>query len=146
LASASFRSSGKNSDNILYHTLSFEEASMTLRGLIIIGIAVCLATIFVSSGWGQSQPKRSPDSTYYDVSVPVAPEGAMEVSAEFKKYLDTLESTVQRMAMKEIVADLDRESYPQLLALQLNLTVERDVCQLLACRDIPTDVVRSYIP
>jgi hypothetical protein len=98
---------------------------MTLRGLII-GIAVCLATIFV--GLHYWWPK------FFG-------EGAVEVSESFQKPLNAIKSIAQRSAMKEIVAVLDQKSYRQLLDLQL----APDVCQDIACQDVPPEVVRRYV-
>jgi hypothetical protein len=116
---------------------------MTLRGLII-AVAVCFpAAIFVSSGWGRSQPPRQNPgytdygSSYYDTSTPLRE----DYNEGIKKSLERLTSETERLAIGQILAELDKKSYREILALKL----APDVCQELACRAVSSTTVRHYV-
>jgi hypothetical protein len=100
---------------------------MTLRG-IIIGIAVCLpAMVFALTPEDWQKLKADNPIDFY--------------TQEIMKSLERLKSETERLAITQIIAELDKKSYRDILGLKL----APDVCQEIACRDVSPDTVRRYV-
>jgi hypothetical protein len=134
---------------------------MMLRGLII-GIAVWLpATVFTSASWGQNQPlqnrrgldaqeKGEAASILHKFSDINTQQGSSNSARDFSgdyypqeitKSVERFHSEAERLAIKDILAELDKKSNREILGLKL----APDVCQEIACLGISPDTVRRYV-
>ncbi|MGH6848398.1 MAG: hypothetical protein ACREC0_13475 [Methylocella sp.] len=118
---------------------------MTLRGLIF-GIAVwLLAAVFIDSGWAQSQssPKSAGSDPGFNVGFDSGPsynDPGFASSEAIKKSLERVESESERLAIEQIITELDKKSNRDLLTLKL----ASHICQDIDCRDVSPDMVRRY--
>ena len=138
---------------------------MTLRG-IMFGVAVWVpAVVFTSAGWSQSQSdvlqnrrgleSRGDQKLSSDVGIPKKRFGSSTASSgssatdtfedyypeEFNKSLEHFHSGAERLAIKDILADLDKKSNREILSLKL----APDICQEIACQGVSPDTVRRYV-
>jgi hypothetical protein len=140
---------------------------MTLRG-IIFGVAVWVpAAVFTSAGWSQSQSdvlqnrrafesranqKLSSDDWAQNAqnkrfgSSAASGGGSTDTfpdyyPEEINKSIEHFHSGAEQLAIKEILADLDKKSSREILSLKL----APDVCQEIACQGVLRDTVRRYV-
>jgi len=105
---------------------------MTLRRLII-GIAAWVpAALFSSTSWGDSFSGAK-----------LAAEALQELSSSqtFTKSVERLKSEKERLAIKQILTELDNKSNRELLALRLT----PEICEELDCRGASPNTVRRYV-
>jgi hypothetical protein len=132
-----------------------QEVFVLLRGLII-GIAVSLsATVFTNVSWSQSQSsvlqkRRGIDaqekgqaglSPFAKILAGDTPFDIPDYDQEISKSLERLNSETERLAIKDILAELDQKSNREILALKL----APDVCQEIACRGVSPDTAHRYV-
>jgi hypothetical protein len=71
----------------------------------------------------------------FDYSEPI------DYSQPIAKSLERLQSETERTALTEILGELDKKTYSEIVTLKLS----PDVCQEIACRSVSTDTAKQYI-
>ena len=114
---------------------------MMLRGLII-GIAVWIpATVFAGASWSQSQTNRVKASSGGSSSSSIDYSNTPSYTQEIRQSLERLNSGTERLAVGQILDELDTKSNREILVLKF----APDVCQEIACRAVSPDTAHRYV-